>query len=75
MQTLKNKIVARIYAHGRGCAFSSKDFVGLGDRATDSKVCLLFRSYLAVFRNDMGTHRLGTYCIFASSSLPRLILR
>jgi hypothetical protein len=44
MQTLKNKIVARIYGHGRGSAFSSKDFVGLGDRAAvDKTLSLLAR--------------------------------
>ena len=29
-QTIENKLLARIYGHGRGWAFSQKDFIGLG---------------------------------------------
>ncbi len=32
MQSLQNKILARIRGKGRGCAFSSKDFLDLGSR-------------------------------------------
>ena len=32
MQSLRNQILARIRGKGRGCVFSSKDFLDLGDR-------------------------------------------
>lgn len=43
MQSLVGKILARIYGHGKGYAFSSKDFVDLADRSavdqTLSRLC------------------------------------
>ena len=32
MQSLRNQILARVRGKGRGCVFSSKDFLDLGDR-------------------------------------------
>lgn len=37
MQSIHNKILARIRGKGRGCAFSSKDFLDLGDRNSVDK--------------------------------------
>ena len=37
MQSIKNKILARIRGRGRGCAFSSKDFLDLGNRNSVDK--------------------------------------
>ena len=44
MQSVKDKVLARVYGHGRGRAFSNKDFLGLGDRAVvDKTLSLLAR--------------------------------
>lgn len=37
MQSIQNKILARIRGKGRGCAFSSKDFIDLGNRNSVDK--------------------------------------
>jgi len=37
MQSIHNKILARIRGKGRGCAFSSKDFLDIGDRNSVDK--------------------------------------
>ena len=37
MQSIQNKILARIRGRGRGCAFSSKDFLDLGNRNSVDK--------------------------------------
>lgn len=49
MQTIINKIVARVYGHGRGWAFSANDFLDLAGRGTIDKT-------LAILR-DRGTIR------------------
>jgi hypothetical protein len=37
MQSIQNKILARIRGRGKGCAFSSKDFLDLGNRNSVDK--------------------------------------
>lgn len=49
MQSHHNKILARIYGHGRGWAFSAKDFLDLAGRATVDKTLTILR--------DKGTIR------------------
>ena len=34
MESIENKVISRIYGHGRGWAFSQIDFVDLGKRST-----------------------------------------
>jgi len=41
MENIANKIVSRIYGHGRGWCFTPKDFAGLG--STESVRIKLFR--------------------------------
>ena len=52
MQTIKGKVLARIYGRGRGAAFSNTDFLSLGDRAAVDKT-------LSLLARDGVLRRLG----------------
>ena len=56
MQSIHNKILARIRGKGRGCAFSSKDFLDLGDRNSVDKTLSRLRVQRIIRRVATGIY-------------------
>jgi hypothetical protein len=56
MHMINKKILSRIYGHGRGYAFSGKDFLDLGDRDTVDKTLSLLAKNGNIRRLDRGMY-------------------
>ncbi len=70
MGSIENKVIARIYGHGRGWAFSQIDFVDLGGRSTIDWVLYKLKKRETIIRVLRGVYYYPQESLLLKEQLP-----
>lgn len=69
MQSVANKVISRIYGHGRGWCFSPIDFIDLGSRTNIDRALSLFEQKGTIRRLTRGLYDYPRFSSFLNAKL------